>query len=198
MGKHVATVVLRAAELAPVAPSPTPVAEVAPEQGHLMIVARADAEKRMIYLIASRADAEDSYGYTMDADEVERSAHRFMASRVVGLNHLCSVEGCMHGFSDHASGGRMGACRTAGCTCTAYQALAAPGVQLVENFVCGVDTAEWNGAPLAEPFKRGDHVIALKLHHALLWAFRDEITGCSWEGTVEVAPMEEPAAPAAP
>ena len=165
---------------------------VATARPHAMRIARADRERQMIYLIASRVDDPDGYGYVMDAEEVERSAHRFMRVRVVGFNHLCSHEGCFHGYGAHAAGARLGACREDDCACTSYEALSAPGVELVENFIAGADAAEGHGAPLAEPFKRGDHVIGLKVHHALLWMLRDEITGCSWEGTVELAPMEEP------
>jgi len=152
-----------------------------------VLLARADEDKKLIYLIVSRANDEDGYGNVFPPEEVERSAHRFMQRQAIGINHECN---CGHDFRAHAQGAAMGTCRGDGCTCLGYDAVEAP-VTLVENFLCGVDAAEWHGAPLAEPFKRGDHVIVLHCESPILWSYREAITGASWEGTVEIEPIAE-------
>ena len=153
-----------------------------------MLVARADAERQLLYLIVSRADAPDANNASMSPEVVEESAHAFMQRRIIGVNHMC--ERCPHDFSAHTSrtAAVLGACRAEQCLCAGYRAFEAPGVELVESFVVGVDTEEWLGQSLVEPMKRGAHVIVLQVWHPMLWAERDRITGASWEGTVELEP----------
>jgi hypothetical protein len=47
----------------------------------------APEERRLVYGIVYEPDERDSHGDYMDADTIERAAHGFMQSRMVGLQH---------------------------------------------------------------------------------------------------------------